>query len=530
MSGLRLPAQEMATLAHHVSLGDNISAGSATPQVVGILQSPSGPLVLTLEPSAVQDEAKQDPRSVSLDRMLSLTAVPLGESHTQGGCTAPQSLRSSTESLSWNSFHEDNVSSRPHGHAPMAWTDTGTTITRMVNFHAIPEPSAISMDHSHISNDLQSAASEIASLSDSGDAVYFPPRRVQVLSEIVRQPDAHASTPVEHIGLSAADHGLASTLTSTAQGQDINTTSQAETDDRRLGSMQRLQNAAQQRHSRRLTTLQNTMGPGQRGSVGLVCQLSAQKSIDGSGSAVWPASGLVAQPIVDQAQDWLNDDPEALSAALKNNPIFSIIAQEQHNNVETGMAAPEPQKLPPTEFLLSEFISGSTCFGPSYKDKEDEDPVADNVFGMGLTNPIRCASIKIVLHWLFDYSMTLAILVSCAAMTLERPSLAKDSNLFIALARLNLVLNVLFGLELLLKVLTFGLQAYWSRTSNKIDAIIVVLSFLLMAVEDSGLSVFRCDWIVAVSTFQWKPEANDRYEGLQVSPDFSFVGRDVNKS
>ena len=78
-------------------------------------------------------------------------------------------------------------------------------------------------------------------------------------------------------------------------------------------------------------------------------------------------------------------------------------------------------------------------------------------------------------------------------MTVERPSLASDSKTSKVLDTMNLVLNAVFVVELLLKLATYGFKTYWSRTSNKIDALIVILSGLLMAFEDSGLSIFRCD-------------------------------------
>ena len=59
------------------------------------------------------------------------------------------------------------------------------------------------------------------------------------------------------------------------------------------------------------------------------------------------------------------------------------------------------------------------------------------------------------------------------------------------LHRVNLVLAIVFALECGLKIITYNPQNYWSSHSNKIDAFIVFISFLLTAIEDSRFSALK---------------------------------------
>ena len=110
---------------------------------------------------------------------------------------------------------------------------------------------------------------------------------------------------------------------------------------------------------------------------------------------------------------------------------------------------------------------------------------------MPVTNRFRAACIKITKHRVFDTFMMICIVISCVAMTIERPSLQEGSAGDNALYWLNLALTLSFALECGLKIITYNPLIYWRKHSNKIDALIVFISFLLLAVEDSRISALK---------------------------------------
>ena len=146
----------------------------------------------------------------------------------------------------------------------------------------------------------------------------------------------------------------------------------------------------------------------------------------------------------------------------------------------------------PSGVLLSTYcgLAASADAVNSFDEDEDED-VPEVVLGMSSGSMLRAACIKITRHRAFDIYMTLCILISCVSMTIERPSLQEGSSTLVALNRIDLVLTLVFAVECGLKIITYNPLNYWRKHSNKIDACIVFISFLLMAVEDSGLSAIE---------------------------------------
>lgn len=507
ISGLRVPAQELAGLTSRLSAARSGSGETRASTVVGILQSASGPILLSLDSASGKPcDGLHEHRILSVDRTLSLTAVPLGESHISEPPVHANFQPSPRSSLGSSVSHVEE-SSYP-GQLAMGtsgWADGNTTVARMVNFHTgaehvptfggligtdvslikLPSPSsAVMMDDTENAKAASGPTRMLPRASDLETHVEELDD-VSVLSRNLRADKLATEGNPELAKSSAKVHNATPQASISRSESDITGVD--------LGDVHKLQQAAKHRQRRRLDSFRRVVVPGQlqpgthRGSE--TCGISQQLSADPN--AVWRVSDLVAQPVLDREHEWLMNDPDALSSALKNNPIFSIIAQDQYHGSDNGSDTLS-SSLTADEFLISEFITASTCFGPSSKDKEDEDPIKERVFGLHTDNLFRAAAIKIVFHWTFDYAMTAAIVISCGAMTLERPSLPPESQVFRTLATLNLVLNAVFGMELILKLATYGFQTYWSRTSNKIDALIVMLSVLLMAFEDSGLSIFRC--------------------------------------
>lgn len=190
-------------------------------------------------------------------------------------------------------------------------------------------------------------------------------------------------------------------------------------------------------------------------------------------------------------------DP-SVALAMATNPLMGILGaakyihqQPAHGRTCTDLG--EQMKLPDGMCLLSPFClleAATTAANRPEKDSEDVS-IPDVVLGMGTSHPFRRALIAVTLHWSFDTLMTVAIVVSCASMVFERPTMPEDSKMMQVLKTLNLVLTIIFGIEGTLKVVTYSPRSYWQSHSNKIDAFIVFISVLLMSFEDSGLEIFK---------------------------------------
>ena len=146
----------------------------------------------------------------------------------------------------------------------------------------------------------------------------------------------------------------------------------------------------------------------------------------------------------------------------------------------------------PDGILLSQLCSLEACTdADATLDKDEDDDVPEVALGMPVSNWFRAACIRITRHHVFESFMTFCILVSCVAMTQERPSLQEGSTELKVLNWVNLATTLIFALECGLKIVTYNPLNYWRKHSNKIDALIVFISFLLLALEDSPISALK---------------------------------------
>ena len=96
----------------------------------------------------------------------------------------------------------------------------------------------------------------------------------------------------------------------------------------------------------------------------------------------------------------------------------------------------------------------------------------------------------------FEGAIVMWIVISCVAMTFESCTLDPSSELAINLEKINLLATAVFTVELVLKVLAFGLlftpNAYLKSGWHQLDATIVAASLLSLLAEDDGnLSTLR---------------------------------------
>lgn len=501
ISGLRLPPGELEEIVQDCSTARTGSAieNLGSSRYLGVVHSSFGPMILSMDPAPDSPSRGPMHMPMQINRRLSLTAIPVTESHGKPASVfrLPYSRTSHSASSSGsfgNSWTSGFAASRALG-----WIGDSTMMTRVVNVDAAAEYQAYAAVPCPI---IDSSSSRPAGIDGESEMLFPACQRasvvpsacdVPVLSDSQYTPSAESS-PMSLLNEETSEEQHFSSCSAVSSQEDIRLHDKRRSlPDMDCGCVQSLQQAAKRRQLRRMDTLMSLQAPSAAQGVADHEVVDPDADVTGVRDATESVSNIIANPVLDQAHEWLQDDPEALSTALRKNPIFGIIAQEHNRDSEQEMRDAGTCGLDPGEFLLSQFVTESTCFGPSGKDKEDEDPVAERFLGQTVDHPLRAMAIAVVQYWVFDYTMTAAIVLSCAAMTVERPSLASDSKTSKVLDTMNLVLNAVFVVELLLKLATYGFKTYWSRTSNKIDALIVILSGLLMAFEDSGLSIFRCD-------------------------------------
>jgi Ion transport protein len=155
------------------------------------------------------------------------------------------------------------------------------------------------------------------------------------------------------------------------------------------------------------------------------------------------------------------------------------------------MDAGHKERVPPG-ILLSNLCSlEASAEAAEMLEEERDEVVAEFALGMSTSSLFRAICIKIASHYIFNAFMMLSVFVSCGAMIVEGPSLKDGSTSLRALNIIHLVLSIIFALECGLKIVAYSPKEYFRKHVNKIDAFIVLISFLLMVVEESSFSGLR---------------------------------------
>eukprot|EP00961_Rhodomonas_salina_P252536 3413220-Rhodomonas_salina.1 len=85
-------------------------------------------------------------------------------------------------------------------------------------------------------------------------------------------------------------------------------------------------------------------------------------------------------------------------------------------------------------------------------------------------------------HWLFDKIVLACILTSSVCLAVEHPAIGDTSPLRLTLNAIDLVLNGVFTLECLLKIISLSFRKYLKSGWNKLDLVIVSTSLLDMII------------------------------------------------
>jgi hypothetical protein len=183
---------------------------------------------------------------------------------------------------------------------------------------------------------------------------------------------------------------------------------------------------------------------------------------------------------------------DGLLYSAVHNPLFGILNNEVPFKTRSCSASTD---LGPEIVLLTRVCvmdSALAVLGRVTLESEAEKThVPASVWGLSATNAFRSRIIAVTESTFFDWTMTAAILTSCVMMAMEHPRIPVGSNLMAVLEVSNLVLTIVFGIECLLKIITFGPITYWRKTSNKVDLSIVIFAVFLLLFENSGLSFVK---------------------------------------
>jgi hypothetical protein len=115
---------------------------------------------------------------------------------------------------------------------------------------------------------------------------------------------------------------------------------------------------------------------------------------------------------------------------------------------------------------------------------------------MNTENYLRKKCAMIVGHRYFDNSILFLIAFSTVLLALENPLDDPDSNYTFVLKKIDVVVSIIFTLELVIKVIVFGFiingkDSYLNNAWNQMDFLIVTFSLISMSFANIKLGIFK---------------------------------------
>jgi hypothetical protein len=174
------------------------------------------------------------------------------------------------------------------------------------------------------------------------------------------------------------------------------------------------------------------------------------------------------------------ENPEKQEAGGR---LRALLRSSSDNDISGHPDVPEEEEAPPTEKEL-EIIA---LYGEMEKRKHSTNIYnynASSLFVLKGGNPIRMLSFKIADAPWFDSFILFLIFVSSVLLAYDEPH--RLANEKAVLFILDWIISVLFGIEMLLKIVSLGLighrGAYFRDPWNILDGIIVCISFLSLMI------------------------------------------------
>eukprot|EP00760_Papus_ankaliazontas_P008858 PhM_4_TR13939/c0_g1_i1/m.43568 len=163
---------------------------------------------------------------------------------------------------------------------------------------------------------------------------------------------------------------------------------------------------------------------------------------------------------------------------------------------------PEPFILDPGEDPDATFITLSkSTYGSRQRNTSFEDGTVDDAVKPGTNESILHNSYRTfiqalnvaVVHPYFDIMVTLAIVLASVCMALDYPSRPPDSLTAITIRKIDTMVTIIFVIEIVCKVLCFGLGPYLrSSYWNVFDAVAVMLTLMgLLIAQFSNITALR---------------------------------------
>ncbi|KAK3242941.1 hypothetical protein CYMTET_47370 [Cymbomonas tetramitiformis] len=127
-------------------------------------------------------------------------------------------------------------------------------------------------------------------------------------------------------------------------------------------------------------------------------------------------------------------------------------------------------------------------------------PDAFSLFLFSPAHSFRKACLFVVSHSQFENVVTVCIMVSSLALCLENPNRDQGATMEVSLRALDYFFTAIFTLEMLMKVVAFGLAypqkvglgtAYLRNGWNKLDFVIVVISIVSLVLDTEALKAFK---------------------------------------
>lgn len=186
---------------------------------------------------------------------------------------------------------------------------------------------------------------------------------------------------------------------------------------------------------------------------------------------------------------------KALVHSAVHNPLFGILESAGDEDREANVSEQRRDAEETETVMLSDLChlhaASEVAVRPLPKTAEDEMVVPERLWGLSSAHPIRRPMIALSSSSPFDWFMTAAIIASCIAMAMEHPRIVPGSAMSQFLRTTDIVLTVIFLIEVLVKIITFGLKLTWSKTSNKVDILIALFGLFFLAFENSSLSFVK---------------------------------------
>eukprot|EP00049_Salpingoeca_infusionum_P014061 m.261974 g.261974 ORF g.261974 m.261974 type:complete len:2012 (+) comp15585_c0_seq2:444-6479(+) len=225
-----------------------------------------------------------------------------------------------------------------------------------------------------------------------------------------------------------------------------------------------------------------------------------------------------------KGKDQDTDLTSAISSPIARKKVLSlpappiVVSMEDQDHDYSGSncttsGGEQSQGVPPEKWQHTQPDTDRKPFQQEVMFETEVDGESVPVTGHSCWARFRRKSYRMVTHSYFEAFIIVMIVWSSAMLALEDARLPSRPTLAQALFYCDIVFSVVFGLELILKLIGLGPKGYFSSGWNVIDFVVVVVSIVSLAAINSNLGALR-----AVRTLRaLRPlRAISRWENMRV--------------